>query len=107
VNIREIDSGLILTLPPECTIAKSEADTDRIRAMISGDIKQIELRTEAVKEMDTAYLQMLLSLKTTAERKGIPFPVSGVSAEIKRVCELYGVEIQCKEMNNVKNNHDR
>ncbi len=107
MNIRNEDGRLILTLPPECTIVKAEADTDRIRAVISEDIKQIELDTDAVKEMDTAYLQILLSLKTTAERKGIPFLVSGGSAEIRRVCELYGAEIQCKETNHVKNNHGR
>jgi anti-anti-sigma regulatory factor len=107
VNIRKGDSGLILTLPPECTIAKAEVDTDRIRAMISGDIKQIEVHTEAVKEIDTAYLQMLLSLRITADRQGISFMISRCCTEIKRVCELYGVEFQCKEMNHGKNDHDR
>jgi len=107
VNIRNEEGRLILTLPPECTIVKAEADTDRIRSLISGDIKQIELHTEAVKEIDTAYIQMLLSLRITADRQGIPLIISKCCAEIKRVCELYGAEIQCKEMNHGKNDHDR
>lgn len=107
MNIRKEEGRILIELPAECTIAKAEDDTDKIRACLSEDIKQIELLTEAVKEIDTAYLQLLLSLKVTAERRGIPFLVSGSSAEIERVCELYGAEIRCKEMNHVKNNHDR
>lgn len=97
----------MIELPQECTIVKAGTDRDKIGNFISEDIEAIELQIESVKGMDTAYLQLLLSLKITAEQKGIPFLITGCSAEIGRVCELYGTEIRCKETNHVKNNHDR
>jgi anti-anti-sigma regulatory factor len=84
---------LTLTLGPECTIAEVERDTDKLRFFPEG-IKMIEIEAGAVREMDTAYLQALLSLKVTAGHRGIDLRFSGISAPVQEICELYGESLQ-------------
>lgn len=84
--------AMILTLPSDCTIARVEAETEKIRLQLES-ADRIELNAEAVEQIDTAYLQVLLSLKKTAEARGIVFSVSGMSDAILRACELYGVTL--------------
>ncbi|OQX27266.1 MAG: hypothetical protein BWK80_06190 [Desulfobacteraceae bacterium IS3] len=91
MNIRTENGTLLIDLPSECTIVKTEADTEKLRSFVSEELKKIELNAEAVEEIDTAYFQMLLSLKATAAHHKIPFSVSGMSHEIRKVEELYGV----------------
>ncbi len=85
-------SVMILTLPSDCTIAKVEAETENIRSQLKS-AGRIELNAERVEEIDTSYLQVLLSLKKTAEARGIVFSASGMSDAILRACELYGVTL--------------
>lgn len=82
---------LTVTLNSECTIANAEAHTRQIRSLVSDETAQIEVRANAVEEMDTAYFQMILSLKATADTRKIPFEMTEASSEILRLCELYGV----------------
>ncbi len=92
MNVRTENSILLIDLPSECTIVKTEADIKTLRSCLaSEELKKIELNAEAVEEIDTAYFQMLLSLKATAEHQGIPFSISGMSQEIRKIEELYGV----------------
>ena len=85
------DKILTIALPYECLISNVEADTDKIRPLISRELKKIEVQSEAVEEADTAYLQLLLSLKATADHQKVLLSVSGISPELERVCGLYGV----------------
>ncbi|QTA88059.1 STAS domain-containing protein [Desulfonema magnum] len=86
------DGTLTIILPPDCTIPRAESDTDKIRPLVSDDIRKIEVQAKSVEEMDTAYIQILLSLKTTADHMKIPFRISEMSPEVLRVSELHGAE---------------
>jgi len=92
MNIRTENGTLRIDLPSECTIVKTEEHTETLRSFFASEkLKKVELNAEAVEEIDTAYFQMLLSLKATAAHEGIPFLISGMSHEIQKVEELYGV----------------
>ncbi|QTA77946.1 Uncharacterized protein dnl_01490 [Desulfonema limicola] len=83
-------SNIILGL--ECTIAETEKDFEKIKE-ISEISKGIDLDINQVQEIDTAYFQMLLSLKAWTEHKKIPFSISGTSNPINEISKLYGVEL--------------
>lgn len=82
---------LTVSLSSACTIAEVEADFDTIRSLPE-EIETINIKAGAVEEVDTAYLQLLLSIKQTAQERGILFRVKEASDEISDICSLYGVE---------------
>ncbi|MBF0112395.1 MAG: hypothetical protein HQK74_06640, partial [Desulfamplus sp.] len=51
--------------------------------------QNINIFAQDVKECDTAYLQMLLSLKATAEHQGVLFKVKTSSDVIDEIWSLY------------------
>ena len=90
----ETEAGaLIITLPSECTISHTEAHLKKIRSGLSEKPERIEIRADGAETVDTAYLQLILSLKASAEKWEIPFSVSENDSEIRRVSELYGIEL--------------
>ena len=84
------DGTLRITLPCECTIADVEAHTDRLRSQIGG-VERVELEAEALEEIDTAYLQLMLSLKSTLDEVNIPFSLSGSCSALDEALRLYGM----------------
>jgi anti-anti-sigma regulatory factor len=84
------DRTLRITLPSECTIADVEAHTDRLRSQIGG-VERIELNAEALEEIDTAYLQLLLSMKATLDEMDVHFCLSGLCTVLDEALRLYGV----------------
>ncbi len=93
MNIKNKNKKLIITLASESVISDAEADLQKLIKAFTGDIKKIELHAKSVEVIDTAYFQILLSLKNTAEKRQIPFAVSDISPEIQEVCELYGMNL--------------
>jgi anti-anti-sigma regulatory factor len=93
MKITSQNGVLTIALGSECTIAMAEADTEKLKTYVSGTLNRIELKAQAVEEIDTAYLQIPLSLKAAADKIGIPFSVSELSPEFERVCNLYGVNL--------------
>jgi len=93
MNIKNKNKKLIITLASESVISDAEADLQKLIKALTGDIKKIELQAKSANVIDTAYFQILLSLKNTAEQKQIPFAVSDISPAIQEVCELYGMNL--------------
>ncbi len=93
MNIRTEKQTAYIVLDAECTIIKTEADTEKLKRLSYDDIKHIELHIEAVREMDTAYFQMLLSLTATAEQRAIKLVLHGENDEIRRIGQLYGIGV--------------
>lgn len=87
MNIQTRKDALTITLAEECTIADVEADADQLRHL-PDQIKQIHVLAEGVQECDTAYLQLLLALRVTAEQQGAAFTLHP-SASLKELWELY------------------
>lgn len=85
--------ALKIRLPVECVIAETEALMSALKHALSNSPQAIELSAGRAKVFDTAYLQLILSLKAAAARRDIPFDVVNMSPEVERVCGLYGVEI--------------
>lgn len=82
---------LELILDEECTIIDVEAHTDSIREFPEG-IERVHVKIDMVKEMDTAYLQCLYSLKKEVEEKHMTLETTGKNKLIDHVCRLYGLE---------------
>lgn len=92
MNIDRQDGRMILTLPGTCTIAEVEAAADKLRSM-PDDVTALKIDAAGVSEMDTAFFQLLLSLKATMEIRGKPFQMSAESSEVRGLYELYGVRL--------------
>lgn len=84
------DGTLRIALSPECTIADVEAHADRLRLLIV-DVSSVQLHADALEELDTAYLQLLLSLKATMDDMGVPFSLRGLSRVLDDALDLYGI----------------
>ena len=87
VTIETHNDILTITLAEECTISNVEADTDHLRNLPE-NIKQIDITGTNVRECDTAYLQMLLALKVTAEHQGTVFALQP-STVLDELWKLY------------------
>ena len=83
---------LNIVLDSECTIAETEDDFEKLKN-IDELPKKIELITDKIQEIDTAYFQMLLSIKAWAEQNKIPFTISETSTSIEEISELYGIKL--------------
>ncbi len=84
------DGTLKITLLSECTIADVEAHADRLRSQIGG-VERVELNAQALEEIDTAYLQLLLSLKATMDEMDARFSLAGLSSVLDEALKLYGI----------------
>lgn len=87
--IKRQNLRLFVTLPQECTIGKVEADADKLWTKLKG-IKSIDISGGGVEEMDTAYLQLLLSLVSTAEAQGIEIHIGQRSEAMDNILMIYG-----------------
>lgn len=83
---------LNIILDSECTIAEIQEDFDKIKNLPE-TTEKIELVVDKLEEIDTAYFQMLLSLKAWAKQNKGSFSVSGTAAPIEEISKLYGVEL--------------
>ena len=84
------DGTLKITLPSECTIADAEARADRLRSQLSG-VERVELDARALEEIDTACLQLLLSLKATMDERDVHLSLQGLSGVLDEALKLYGM----------------
>jgi ABC-type transporter Mla MlaB component len=91
--IEKNDGATILVLAAECSITDVEADTDKVRSLMNTRPGRIEVQAGSLEEIDTAYLQLLLSLAYTAEHWDIPFSVSNAPDALRKACALYGENI--------------
>jgi len=92
VKIDTENGQLTISLPSVCTIAETEADADKLRTFFK-EPEEIIVYAEDVDEMDTAYFQLLLSLKTKAYHKSVPFSVQSMSPAVREIIALYGIEL--------------
>jgi len=78
INMRKKGSLLSMRLPEESTIVSVEADTGLLKKKLANieGVSRIEVDGASVEEMDTSYLQLMVSLSLTARMKGIEFLIS-------------------------------
>ncbi len=92
MTVRRRTGRLSITLHGESTIMNVEDATGKIKKALNGKTKGISLNIKNIRETDTSYLQMLISLKKTASHRSIPFEVRGESEAFSRICRLYGLD---------------
>jgi hypothetical protein len=85
------DTVMVAETPIECTIVEAEATADRLR-QLSKDLSKIVVRAERIQEIDTAYFQVLVALKTFADQRRIPC-VMEISPAVNDMCQLYGINL--------------
>ena len=96
INIRKKGGLLSMRLSRESTIASVEADALVLKEKIEsiGGVRRIEVDGAPVEEMDTSYLQLLVSLDLTAQVKGIEFLISRPSERFRELAGLYGLNME-------------
>ncbi len=93
IKVARKGNVLSMSLSEESTIVCVEADTRLLREKLTKhkNVRRVEVDGARVEEMDTAYLQLLVSLSLTAEMKGIEFLVSRPSERFRELAVLYGL----------------
>ena len=82
---------LFIELGSECLIDVVEEDLAKLKAKTTKNMKSIVIIASEVKEMDTAYLQLLLSMIKTADIKGADIAFDGMSDSLIETFKLYNV----------------
>ena len=87
-------NGIIrIVLIGECTVAEVEADTDKLRSRVNQSrIDGVEVSVKGLKELDTAYFQLILSLRATADELGVSFKALDGSPVLAELVELFGLD---------------
>ncbi|GEM_PF-6150824 len=92
MTVRKRTGRLTVRLHEESTIMSVEEATGKVKKALNGTVlNRICLNIKDVRETDTSYLQMLVSLKKTASRRTIPLEIKGRSEAFSRICRLYGL----------------
>lgn len=92
MTVRKRTDKLSITLNGESTIMSVEDATGKVKKALNGETKGISLNIKNIRETDTSYLQMLISLKKTASYRSIPLEIRGKSDAFSRICRLYGLD---------------
>ena len=80
-----------ITFQSHCSIVDVEADSDQLK-VLTKEVKKIIVNASNITEIDMAYLQLILSLKSTANANDIMFEIQSKSAKLEHVLELCGLK---------------
>ncbi|OQY36021.1 MAG: hypothetical protein B6229_10850 [Spirochaetaceae bacterium 4572_7] len=95
LNIKVIGKKLYINCSERVIINTVEKDTSTIKeALLSFDGENVEISFKDLKDMDTTYVQLFLSLILTLKRKDIPYTFSHLNNNIIEIFTLYGVSIE-------------
>ena len=91
--VKKSGKPLCLTLSGEATIVNVEADTSRFSQSLEkcATGKKITIDASQVREMDTAYLQLVRCLFKSAQNKGIEMELTGLCEPMTQLARLYGL----------------
>jgi len=97
--IDENNDNLTIELSEECTINQVENDYLTLKDLLISKRNQrqlaISIDISKVQNIDTAYLQLILVLTADSKVKN-KITIKGDSLQVKLICELYGVSINCE-----------
>ncbi len=88
-----------MVLSPESTIVDVEEDADRVRTFLSGGGKfgKITIDANKVERIDTAYLQLLLSVVASAHETDTELVLKQGSHAVQRLLKLYGISLNPRD----------
>jgi ABC-type transporter Mla MlaB component len=87
---RKQNDTISIRLNAACTIVDVESDTEKLKSL-PDTIKKYSIDASDVQELDTAYLQMLLSLKATADFQTAAFEIKKTSEAFLETLYAYGI----------------
>ncbi|MBN2010491.1 STAS domain-containing protein [candidate division KSB1 bacterium] len=90
--VRKRGDQATIILNSDCTIVDAESDADTLRSL-SGNFKKYTVDAGDVAEIDTAYLQILLSLKATAEHNNVTLDFVKMSDAFRETLAVYGINL--------------
>lgn len=82
-----------ITLQPECAIADVGNDLGKLRR-IPKSVNMMEIDADNAEEMDTAYFQMLLSLRASAAERDIALKLKNRTPLLDEISDLYGLGLE-------------
>ena len=94
MEIRKRKGTLTIRLSETQTIVDVEEDLKRLKEYLSdsGGYKKVLVNPSKLKEIDTAYFQLLLALKETAARGNMAFEIRGRPPKaLDEISKLYGI----------------
>ena len=95
LNIKITKKKLLLNSGENLIINTVEKDAFLLKDTVSsfkGD--SVEISFKELKNMDTTYVQLLLSLKTTLKKKNIPISFLHINDKVTEIFNLYGISIE-------------
>jgi ABC-type transporter Mla MlaB component len=93
MELKREGERLTLYLSNSATIFSIEEDFLKINdELVSNNLKFIEINTSQLEEIDTAYLQLILSIINTTD--GIfDLEITGDSESFSEILDLYGIKL--------------
>lgn len=93
MELKREEERLTLYLPNSANIFNVEEDFLRINdELVSNNLKSIEINTAQLEEIDTAYLQLILSIINTVDDI-FDLEITGDSKSFNEILDLYGIEL--------------
>ncbi len=92
MNIQKNGRTWTIELASECTIVDVEADSDRLRDL-PDYLRKINLKAGRLEEIDTAYFQLLLALKSGARQQGVKLQMHDAPEVLQQIEMLYGTAL--------------
>lgn len=91
VRVRKVGKNGSIRVDGEMNIYHANELKDGLMKAVDGQ-KRVVLDLSLVSEMDSSGLQVLLLAWREAERKGVPFRLSGTSGQVEEVLGLFDLK---------------
>ncbi len=105
MNIQKNGRTWTIELASECTIVDVEGDFDRLRDL-PDYLRKINLKAGGLQEIDTAYFQLLLALKSSTRQRGIKLQLHDAPEVLQRIEMLYGTGLSGEALEQNRNGNE-
>lgn len=95
MEITKIDTVLNIECPVEAGICQVESDSVELCQTLNdiAGINKVRIDARKCEVIDTAYLQLLLSLTVSLQRQSIALEIQGMSNSFETLYKLYGITL--------------
>ncbi len=95
LNIKKTKKELFISSGERLIIDTVEKDTSLLKDAVSSFTgKSVEISFEGLKNIDTTYVQLFLSLITTLKKKSIPIHFLHINDKVTGIFNIYGISIE-------------
>lgn len=99
MRIQKEGTTLHITLEPCCAIMFVEEHTLAVQQAFAEmpELSRVVVETDAVEEMDTAYLQLMVVTRAETMGRGAVFSPTGTAPAMREILDCYGISPTVKE----------